>query len=194
MSQKYLQKKANGSIVVTKARADEVKLFLQGKGRKQDKTFTHWVKRRKFQLINYPALGLSNILCTPVTEKVKVTHVIVCTNTITLYYIGILVLVKGQHDTTPLGSYKQVAEVEDFFDILHQAHYNDTGHSGAKKTLAKASPANSDILCTQVKCNADCTLYRFRLCTLACQGPQWTSLSVSALFAKGWCHRATESH
>ena len=75
MSQKYLQKKANGSIVVTKARADEVKLFLQGKGRKQDKTFTHWVKRRKFQLMNYPALGLSNILCTPVTEKVKVTHV-----------------------------------------------------------------------------------------------------------------------
>ena len=73
MSQKYLQKKANGSIVVTKARADEVKLFLQGKGRKKDKTFTHWVKRRKFQLINYPALGLSSILCTPGTEKVNVT-------------------------------------------------------------------------------------------------------------------------
>ena len=97
MSQKYLQKKANGSIVVTKARADEVKLFLQGKRRKQDKTFTDWVKQRKFQLINYPALGLSNILCMPVTEKVKVTHVV---THVTLYYVGILVLVKGQHDTT----------------------------------------------------------------------------------------------
>ena len=56
---------------------------------------------------------------------------------------------KGQHATTLLGSYKQVAEVGNFFDMLHQAHYNDTGHSGAKKTLAKASPADSDIPCTQ---------------------------------------------
>ena len=44
VSQKYLQKKANDSIVVTKARADEVKPFLQRKGRRQDNTFTHWVK------------------------------------------------------------------------------------------------------------------------------------------------------
>ena len=77
-------------------------------------------------------------------------YVIVCTNTITLYYVGLLFLVKGQHDTTPLGSYKQVAVVEDFFDILHQAHYNDTGHIGAKKTLAKASPADSHIRCTLI--------------------------------------------
>ena len=118
MSQKYLQKKANGNIVLTKSTADEVKLFLQGKGRKQDKKFTHWVKQRKFKLINYHALSLNNILCTPVTEKVNVTHVIVCTNTITLYCVRILHLAKGQHDTTPLGSYKQVAKVE---SILHQA-------------------------------------------------------------------------
>ena len=72
--------------MVTKARADEVKLFLQRKGRKQDKIFTHWVKRRKFQLINYPALSLSNILCMPVTETVKVTHVIVRSNIITLFF------------------------------------------------------------------------------------------------------------
>ena len=36
VSQKYLQKKANDSIVVTKARADKVKLFLQRKGRRRD--------------------------------------------------------------------------------------------------------------------------------------------------------------
>ena len=88
-------------------------------------------------------------------------YVIVGTNTITLYYVGILVLVKGQHDTTPVGSYKQVAAVEDFFDILHQAHYNDTGHSGAKKTLAKASPADSDILCTQHL--MQCSLYTIQV-------------------------------
>lgn len=70
ISEKYLQGRASGSIVVTKARADEVKLFLQGKGKRGDKTFTHWVKRRKFQLINYPALGLNNTLCTPVKDKV----------------------------------------------------------------------------------------------------------------------------
>jgi len=55
VSQKYLQKKANGSIVVTKDRTEE--------GRRQDKT--HWVKQRTFQLMNYPALGLSNVLCIP---------------------------------------------------------------------------------------------------------------------------------
>jgi len=120
-------------------------------------------------------------------------YVIVGTNTITLYYVGILVLVKGQHDTTPVGSYKQVAAVEDFFDILHQAHYNDTGHSGAKKTLAKASPADSDILCTQHLMQCSLHTIQVQACTLACRGLQWTSLSVSALFAKGWCHRATES-
>ena len=37
---KYLQKKTNDSIVMTTARRDEVKLFLQRKRRKQDKTFT----------------------------------------------------------------------------------------------------------------------------------------------------------
>ena len=57
VSQKYLQKKAYDSIVMTTARTDEVKLFLQRKRRRQDKTFTHWVKRRKFQLMNCPALG-----------------------------------------------------------------------------------------------------------------------------------------
>ena len=93
-------------------------------------------------------------------------YVIVGTNTITLYYVGILVLVKGQHDTTPVGSYKQEAAVEDFFDILHQAHYNDTGHSGAKKTLAKASPADSDILCTQHL--MQCSLHTIQVQALLC--------------------------
>ena len=40
VSQKYLQKKTNDSIVMTTARRDEVNLFLQRKRRKQDKTFT----------------------------------------------------------------------------------------------------------------------------------------------------------
>ena len=61
---------------------------------------------------------------------------------ITLYWIHL----KGQQrDTTPLGNYNQVAVAEDFFDIIYQAHYEDSGHSGAKKTLAKASPSESSI-------------------------------------------------
>ena len=91
---------------------------------------------------------------------------------------------KGQHGTTPLGSYKQVAEIEDFFDILCQAHYNDTGYSGAKKTLAKASPANSDILCTQVKCKF------VSLCSV-CQRmvPQSHRESLKPIIAKGFMQR-----
>ena len=57
--------------------------------------------------------------------------------------------------------------IEHFFDIVRQAHYNDTGHSGAKKTLVKVSPTDSNIPCTQ-HYNADCTLHRFRLSIYSC--------------------------
>ena len=70
-SERYLQGVVRGSSVVTEAKTDEVKLFLQGKWERDSKTFTHWVKQRGFQLLNYPGLGLVNILCTPVTKKVQ---------------------------------------------------------------------------------------------------------------------------
>ena len=70
-SERYLQGVLRGSSVVIEAKADEVKLFLQGKGERGNKTFTHWVKQRGFQFLNYPALGLVNILCTPVNKKVQ---------------------------------------------------------------------------------------------------------------------------
>ena len=69
-SERYLQGVVRGSSVVTEAKADEVKLFLHGKGERGNKSFTHWVKQRGFQLLNYPALGLVNILWTPVSKKV----------------------------------------------------------------------------------------------------------------------------
>ena len=47
------------------------------------------------------------------------------------------------HDTTPLGKCNQVAVVKDFFNIIYQSHYKDTGHSGAKKTLAKVRLTDS---------------------------------------------------
>ena len=70
-SEIYLQGVVCGSLVVTEAKADGVKLFLQGKWERGNKTFTHWVKQRGFQPLNYPGLGLVNILCTPVNKKVQ---------------------------------------------------------------------------------------------------------------------------
>ena len=63
-----------------------------------------------------------------------------------LHYYLYYTFCKVQHDTTPLGKYHQVAIVENFFNIIHQAHYKDTGHGGAKKTLAKV--IDSSIPCT----------------------------------------------
>ena len=82
LTEKYLQERVGGSIVVTKARAEELKPII-AKGFMQRGHNPH------------------------------------------------------AHDTTPLGKCNQAAVVKDFFDIIYQSHYKDTGCSGAKITLAK---------------------------------------------------------
>ena len=70
LEKKYLDGSIRGSNVITRARADEIRLFLQGKGTLEDRKFVHWVKVRQFKLIDYPALGLNKVLCTPIKDKV----------------------------------------------------------------------------------------------------------------------------
>lgn len=53
-----------------------------------------------------------------------------------LYSVRTCVYSQDENDPTLLGSFRRVAFVEDFFDILHRVHAQEKGHLGYKKTLA----------------------------------------------------------
>ena len=68
---------------------------------------------------------------------------------------------------TPLGSYKQVAreKISLTYSIKPTTMTLDTVEP--RRHLLRQAQFTVTL---KVKCNADCTLYRFRLCTLACRG------------------------
>ena len=40
-----------------------------------DSHFKHWIKTRGFQLMDYPTLGLRNVLCLPCKNKVIIANI-----------------------------------------------------------------------------------------------------------------------
>ena len=73
LKSKYLDEKAGStSRVMTKSRGAEIVEFLEGKDEKLcDAHFKLWVKSHGFRVMDYPALGLKDVLCLPVKKRVS---------------------------------------------------------------------------------------------------------------------------
>lgn len=67
----FLSRKNAGSKTMTRSKGDRVVRFLTARCEDEDAHFKHWVKTREFRLMDYPALGLRNILCVPAKAKVS---------------------------------------------------------------------------------------------------------------------------
>ena len=69
----FLNGKNPGSKTLTRSKGERVTQFLLGRSNEEDAHFKFWVKSREFKLMDYPALGLHNILCVPAKSKVYYT-------------------------------------------------------------------------------------------------------------------------
>ena len=78
-----------------------------------------WVKSRKFSLMSYPALGLSDVLCSVACQE-KVGVLEKCDK----YLLLVLSFFTVQYssDTTVLSHVRRVAYVEGLCDKLHSVH------------------------------------------------------------------------
>ena len=72
LSSSFVQKKKSGSKVISRAKGEEIVAYLSAAGEdvKVDAHFKFWVKSRGFRLLDYPVLGLKNVLCLPAKKKV----------------------------------------------------------------------------------------------------------------------------
>ena len=59
----FVETKKNGSKVITRSRGAEITAYLSGSKSVEDAHFKFWVKSRGFNLVEYPVLGLKNVLC-----------------------------------------------------------------------------------------------------------------------------------
>ena len=71
LTTKFLCEKKTGSKILTRSRGEEVRLFLSGATGAKDAHFKFWVKSRGFRVLNFSALGLTNVLCLPAKKKVN---------------------------------------------------------------------------------------------------------------------------
>lgn len=58
------------SKTITKDKGEHIKRILNGDISGADPSFKHWVIRKGFKLIDYPLLGLKQVLCLPAKKKV----------------------------------------------------------------------------------------------------------------------------
>lgn len=63
---------STGSSLLTREKFDKIVDHLKG-GSADDANFKHWVKKRKFSLMNKPGIGLIDVLVVP-NEKNKVSN------------------------------------------------------------------------------------------------------------------------
>ena len=68
----FVQTKKTGSKVLTRSRGAEIVAYLSGGAGETSAHFKFWVKSRCFLLMDYPVLGLSNVLCLPAKPQKKV--------------------------------------------------------------------------------------------------------------------------
>lgn len=57
------------SKTITKEK-EHIKRVLNGEDTAADPAFKHWVTKKGFKLIDYPILGLQQVLCLPAKKKV----------------------------------------------------------------------------------------------------------------------------
>ena len=100
--------KSQTSPVLGQHKYDEVVTYLQSPEDKTDPHLKHWVKKRNFQLMNLPGLGIDNTLVIPNKKKAN-----------------------GDGSS----SFLKVVSTYKVYDIVQQVHSNELKHSGYKKVL-----------------------------------------------------------
>ena len=63
---------ANGkstSKTITREKGQQITSYLKGDIPPPDPTFKHWVSKKGFKLLDYPILGLKNVLCLPTKKE-----------------------------------------------------------------------------------------------------------------------------
>ena len=68
----FLSGKTSGSKVISRSKGNKIVALLKGTCNESDAHLKFWVKSRKFSLMSYPALGLSDVLCLPAKKKVSI--------------------------------------------------------------------------------------------------------------------------
>ena len=66
----FLSGKNHGSKTIPKEKGVDIVKILKGGDVKVSK-FKFWVKDKQFRLMQYPSLGLKDVLCLPVKKKVS---------------------------------------------------------------------------------------------------------------------------
>ena len=71
LKESYIDIEKKGSKTVTRSKGAKIIALLEDDtSGTSDARFKHWVKSRGFQLLDYPTLGLKNVLCLPCKNKV----------------------------------------------------------------------------------------------------------------------------
>ena len=95
--------------------------------------FKFWVKKKHFELINHPALGVKDVLCLP--AKMKHDHDYTSHASHIRYATYLHIYVLNTNDTTVMAKWRRVAFKDEFFDIIEEVHCRQKGHIGSKKTI-----------------------------------------------------------
>ena len=66
----YLRARLSPSKTITKEKGEHIKKVLNREDTAADPVFKHWVTKKGFKLIDYPVLGLQQVLCLPAKKKV----------------------------------------------------------------------------------------------------------------------------
>lgn len=59
------------SKTISRQKGERIVAHLKDRSIAEDKHFKFYVKSRKFELLQYPSLGLTDVLCVPAQEKVR---------------------------------------------------------------------------------------------------------------------------
>ena len=71
VEESFVKQKKSRSKVITRSRGDKIVTCLKGLSA-ADAHFKFWVKSRGFRVMDYPTLGLKDVLCLPVKTKVLI--------------------------------------------------------------------------------------------------------------------------
>ncbi|XP_057295049.1 KRAB-A domain-containing protein 2-like isoform X1 [Hydractinia symbiolongicarpus] len=82
--------------------------FLCGRIDNVPRAMKRKLRRKKFQVMSYPTLGISDVLCSPFPDG-----------------------------DSPLGKYRRVATDRQMFHIINRVHRQEVGHQGVHKTFEK---------------------------------------------------------
>ena len=71
LQENYIDANHKGSKTITRSKGAKIIAALEApESSVCDSHFKHWIKTRGFQLMDYPTLGLKNVLCLPCKNKV----------------------------------------------------------------------------------------------------------------------------